>query len=207
MNQNQKTLNTLLNFVGENITNLENKYNTIHCTHAVWVTDLKFNVLWVNHFFLKISGYTEDDFASEKFSDIFKKLNVNHPGGNTYDIVSENLYKEYIGFFLHFFNKLSVQLQNVLTMSGEKKNMTLKFLRLDAEADGTPMFYIVECLFDRYPQRSKEKDLKILSLLQELKSSGSPTQEPQCKKTKSDPLNKIRISNLMDFQDDQESYF
>jgi hypothetical protein len=90
-------------------------------------------------------------------------------------------------------------------MSGEKKNMTLKFRRLDAELDGTPMFYIVECLFDRYPQRSKEKDLKILSLLQELKSSSSPTEEPQCKKSKSDPLNKIRISNLLD-QDDQETF-
>jgi hypothetical protein len=206
MNQNKKTLNSLLNLVNESITNMENKYNTIHCTHGVWVTDLKFNVLWVNHFFLKISGYTEDDFASEKFSEIFKKLNVNHPGGNTYDIVSENLYKEYIGSFSFFLlTKLQVHLQNVLTMSGEKKNMTLKFRRLDAELDGTPMFYIVECLFDRYPQRSKEKDLKILSLLQELKSSSSPTEEPQCKKSKSDPLNKIRISNLLD-QDDQETF-
>ena len=89
-------LNGILYSVGGSRYELEKQFNAPYINHSVWVTDLQFNVIWMNDFFLDTYGYSESEFASgENFAKVFKDLNPNEP--NFFAYVAQTQPKQYLG--------------------------------------------------------------------------------------------------------------
>eukprot|EP01080_Neovahlkampfia_damariscottae_P005213 gene5213-8825_t len=192
MNRGMKTLtqriNNILYSVGGSRSELEKLYNAPYFNHSVWVTDLQFHVIWMNNYFLDTYGYSETEFASgENFAKVFKDLNPQEP--NFFAYVQQTQPKEY-----------NVHLKNVLTMTGEKKNVTYSFKRLDSVFNILPLFYIIEVFEDKVKMDTQEKvyttDFKDINVNNNndntLKWMNTQSQSPPKKK-----IRKMSISNLL----------